>query len=207
MKILNKYSLKDILLQMLAIIIMGFGCGMLIKTGYGADTSNALFTGISNVTGLTPGTINALGSLVFTIIVFFLSRKRIGLGTLLVPLLVGFPVDIAISIWFKAPNLISGIIIDIISLYIISIGAAIIIEFELGASPYDGMALAIADIFNLRFFIAKYILDGFCVIVGYLLKGEVGIGTLLCFLVMGIFISFNRKVLRKLENKVSTKKS
>ena len=182
---------------------MGFGVGMLIKTGYGADTSNALFTGISNISGLSVGTVNSIAAVVMIIIVFFLSKKRIVLGTLFVPFLIGFPIDFAISIWFKAPNLISGIIIDIISLYIVAFGAAITIEFELGPSPYDCVSLAISDFFKLNYIVSKYILDGFCVVVGYLLKGEIGIGTLLCFLVIGIFISFNRKDLRKISNKIS----
>ena len=203
MEFLKRYTLKDILLQIIGVFIMGFGVGMLIKTGYGADTSNALFTGISNISNLSVGTINSVAAVVMIVIVFFLSRKRIVLGTLLVPFLVGFPIDLAISIWFKAPNLLSGIIIDIISLYIVSFGAAITIEFELGPSPYDCMALGISDFFKIKFVFAKYILDGFCVLVGFLLKGEIGVGTLLCFLVMGIFISINRKILRNIANKIS----
>lgn len=203
MEFLKRYTLKDILLQIIGVFIMGFGVGMLIKTGYGADTSNALFTGISNISNLSVGTINSIAAVVMIIIVFFLSRKRIVLGTLLVPFLIAFPIDLAISIWFRAPNLISGIIIDIISLYIVSFGAAITIEFELGPSPYDCMSLGISDFFKLKYIYAKYILDGFCVAVGYLLKGEIGVGTILCFLTMGIFISINRKVLRNIANKIS----
>ena len=177
---------------------MSFGCGMLVKAGYGADTSNALMTGIANMTGMSVGNTNAVATVVYIVISYFLSRKRIGPGTVLVPLIISFPMDFAIRICIKAPNLFTGILLDLAALYIVSFGAAITIEFDLGASPFDCLSLGIADRFHLNFVTAKYLLDAFCVVTGYLLKGEVGVGTLLCLLVMGPFISFNRKLLRKI---------
>ena len=197
------FDIKKLLLTVTGILIMAFGVGMLIKTGYGADTSNALLTGIANYVSLSIGQINSLATIVFIVVSFFLSRKRIGLGTVLVPLLISFPIDLAISICIKAPNLITGILLDLVSLYIVSFGAAITIEFELGASPFDCLSLGISDRFHLNYILAKYILDAFCVLTGFLLKGEVGIGTLLCLLVMGTFISFNRKLLRRIADRLS----
>ncbi len=197
MNIKESFSLKKILLMIAGVAIMAFGCGMLVKTGYGADTSNALLTGIANMTGFSVGNTNAIATVIFIIISFFLSRKRIGLGTILVPLIISFPIDFAIRVCIKAPDLLTGILLDLIALYIVSFGAAITIAFDLGASPFDCLSLGIADRFHLSFVTAKYLLDAFCVVTGYLLKGEVGIGTLLCLLVMGPFISFNQKLLSK----------
>ena len=198
MNIKEAFSLKKILLIIVGVAIMSFGCGMLVKAGYGADTSNALMTGIANMTGMSVGNTNAVATVVYIVISYFLSRKRIGPGTVLVPLIISFPMDFAIRICIKAPNLFTGILLDLAALYIVSFGAAITIEFDLGASPFDCLSLGIADRFHLNFVTAKYLLDAFCVVTGYLLKGEVGVGTLLCLLVMGPFISFNRKLLRKI---------
>ena len=184
--------------MVVGVAIMSFGCGMLVKTGYGADTSNALLTGIANKTGLSVGNTNAIATVVFIIISYFLSKKWIGLGTILVPLIISFPIDFAIKVCIKAPDLLTGILLDLVALYIVSFGAAITIEFDLGASPFDCLSLGIADRYNLNFVTAKYLLDAFCVGTGYLLKGEVGVGTLLCLLVMGPFISFNQKLLSRI---------
>ncbi len=193
----ESFSLKKILLMVAGIAIMSFGCGMLVKTGYGADTSNALLTGIANRTGFSVGNVNAVATVVFIVISYFLSKDRIGPGTVLVPLIISFPIDFAIRVCVKAPNLLTGILLDLVALYIVSFGAAITIAFDLGASPYDCLSLGIADYFHLNYIVAKYLLDAFCVVTGFLLKGEVGIGTLLCLLVMGPFISFNQKILSK----------
>ncbi len=202
MNIKEALTFKKILLIIVGIAIMSFGCGMLVKAGYGADTSNALMTGIANMTGMSVGNTNALATIVYIVISYFLSRKRIGLGTILVPLIISFPMDYAIRICVKAPDLLTGILLDLAALYIVSFGAAITIEFDLGASPFDCLSLGIADRFHLNYVTAKYLLDAFCVVSGLLLKGEVGVGTLLCLLVMGPFISFNRKLLGKLRKRV-----
>ena len=182
---------------------MAFGCGMLIKAGYGADTSNALLTGVANRVGLSVGNTNAIATVIFIVISYFLNKERIGLGTLLVPLVISFPIDFAIKVCTKAPNLFIGVLLDIVALYIVSFGAAITIEFDLGASPFDCLSLGISDRFHLKYVVAKYLLDAFCVVMGFLLKGEVGIGTLLCLLVMGPFISFNRKILSRFARNLS----
>lgn len=41
MNIKETFSLKKIVLMIVGVAIMSFDCGMLVKTGYGADTSNA----------------------------------------------------------------------------------------------------------------------------------------------------------------------
>ncbi len=197
MNMKESFSLKKILLMVAGIAIMSFGCGMLVKTGYGADTSNALLTGIANRTDFSVGKVNAVATVVFIVISYFLSKDRIGLGTVLVPLIISFPMDFAIRVCVKAPNLLTGILLDLVALYIVSLGAAITIAFDLGASPYDCLSLGISDYFHLNYVVAKYLLDAFCVVTGFLLKGEVGVGTLLCLLVMGPFISFNQKILNK----------
>ena len=203
MNIREMFSIRKLLLTILGIVIMSFGCGMLVKTGYGADTSNALLTGVAKLINLSVGNTNAIATVIFIIVSYCLSKKNIGLGTILVPLLISFPIDFAIRICVKAPNIFVGVLLDLVALYIVSFGAAITIEFELGASPFDCLSLGIADRFNLKFVVAKYLLDGFCVLTGFLLKGEVGIGTLLCLLVMGPFISFNQKLLRRITEKIS----
>ena len=196
-KLKEMFSVKKLLLTILGIAIMAFGCGMLIKTGYGADTSNALLTGIANYVPFSIGNVNALATLVFIVVSFFLSRERIGPGTLIVPLVISFPIDLAMKVCVKAPTLFAGVLLDLLALYIVSFGAAIMIEFDLGASPFDCLSLGVSDRFHLNYIVAKYIVDAFCVVVGFLLKGEVGIGTILCLLVMGTFISFNRKLLSR----------
>ena len=203
MNIKEMFSFKKILLTVVGVLIMAFGCGMLIKAGYGADTSNALLTGVANRVGLSVGNTNAIATVIFIVISYFLSKERIGLGTLLVPLVISFPIDFAIKVCTKAPNLFIGVLLDIVALYIVSFGAAITIEFDLGASPFDCLSLGISDRFHLKYVVAKYLLDAFCVVMGFLLKGEVGIGTLLCLLVMGPFISFNRKILSRFARNLS----
>lgn len=71
MNIKETFSLKKIVLMIVGVAIMSFGCGMLVKTGYGADTSNALSTGIANMTGISVGNTNAIATVIFIIISYY----------------------------------------------------------------------------------------------------------------------------------------
>ena len=193
-----RFDAKKILLSVIGMLIMAFGCGMLIKAGWGADTSNALMTGIAAHTPLTVGQVNAVGSAVMIVLVYLLQKKYIGIAMFVTVLLIQFPIDLAISICPSFTNVFAGALADVVSCYVISFGACMMIAAGLGCSPYDGLALTISDRFHIRFMIAKYLLDGFCVVMGLLLGGEVGLGTIIVFLCMGYFISFNRQLMKKL---------
>lgn len=194
---LEKVDYKKLLMSFIGIMIMGFGCGMLVKVGYGADTSNSFFTGLSKISGINIGNMNALMSLIMLILVYLLNKKRIGIGTILVPFIISFPVNFANDICIEANNYLSAFLLDIIALFIVGFGAAITIETDLGASPYDALTLAISDFFKIKFIYAKYLIDGFCIFMGFLLGGEIGLGTILCFLLMGIFLNLNRNIVKK----------
>ncbi len=194
--------IKKLLFASLGLLIMGFGCGMLVKTGWGADTSNALYTGIASHTRFTVGQINMFGNVVFVILVFLIEKKYLGIAMIPAVLLIRYPVDFAIAVLPSAENLISAVILDILALFITAIGASMMIEAGLGCGPYDAFVLAVSERFRIRFLYVKYAADGFCILSGLLLKGEVGIGTLLCFLLIGLFIDRSRKLMKTLMERV-----
>ena len=198
----QKYDVKTILWTIAGLLIMGFGCGMLVKTGWGADTSNALFTGIARHTRFTVGQINMFGTFVFVLLVWILDKSLIGPAMFLTVLLIRFPVDFAIAVLPAAENLFIAVICDLLALYITSIGASMMIVSGLGCSPYDGLVLAISNRFHIPFLYAKYGMDGFCIVSGLLLKGEVGLGTVLCFLLIGLFIDHNRTLMKNVMERI-----
>ncbi|MBQ1476877.1 MAG: hypothetical protein IIZ33_01870 [Erysipelotrichaceae bacterium] len=190
---MSKIRGKDLLVSIAGLFIMGFGCGMMVKSGWGADTTNAFFSGISKSTGLSVGSINAIANVIMVIVIYFLEKKYIGISMFLAIFLIKFPVDLAISICPSYQSVLTAGIGLVIALFIVSFGASMMIVSGLGCSPYDGLVLSISGRFHLPYLAVKYAADAVCVLGGWLFHGEVGLGTLLCFLLMGSFISFNRK--------------
>lgn len=188
---------KRIVLGVAGLLLVGFGGGMLVKTGYGADTLNAFFTGIAARSGLSLGTINTIFNATMIFFIYFMNRKLVGIGMVLSIFVLKFPIDYAIAVYPASPNIIVGIASGILSLTVFSFGAALMIESDLGCTVYDGITLIITEKTRFPFKVVRFVCDGFALFMGILFQGEIGIGTILSFFLMAPCIDGFRKIIRK----------
>lgn len=196
-------KIKKYIFAIVGIAIMGFGCGMLVKTGIGTDTVNCLTTGIANSLNITVGQATTLFNVVVVAIVFFVDKKMIKAAMILSVFLTQYPIDFAISIYFEAPNLIVGILSDILSIYVFTLGAAMMICSDCGSNVYDGLILAVSNVTKKKYITIKYIADALFILIGYLLGGEVGVGTIVSFILVGFLINEHMKFINKhIKNKI-----
>lgn len=66
----------------------------------------------------------------------------------------------------------------------------------MGCTVYDGLTLIAADRTKLPFRIVRLICDGIALIMGILLGGEIGMGTVLSFLLMAPWIDNFRRFIK-----------
>lgn len=84
-----------------------------------------------------------------------------------------------------------------IGLCILSYGAAMYIEANLGISPYDSLSIIAAENFNKNYTISRITQDVISVMIGFFLGSTVGIATVLIALSLGYLISHFRTSIRK----------
>ncbi len=188
---------EKLILGIIGLIFVGVGAGMLVKTGYGADTLNACFTGIVKKTGLSLGTITTIFNAIMIILIYFIKPKLVGIGMILSVFILKFPIDFVIAVYPAGSNIWLGLCSDILSLIIFSFGAALMIESEMGCTVYDGLTLIATDKAHLPFRIVRLFCDGICFVLGFIFGGEIGIGTILSFLLMAPCIDGFRKIIQK----------
>jgi len=99
-------------------------------------------------------------------------------------------------------GLIYKIIICIIGTFIIAIGVTIYIFTDLGVGATDGISELISDKTKFSYRTVRVISDFLLVIIGYLMGGVVGIGTLIITFFAGPFIQFTRKLLAPFLKKI-----
>lgn len=191
--LLDRLNAKNLTMGLVGLLLVGFGSGMLVKTGYGADTLNGIFAGIARLTGLSLGTVSAIANGLILVFIFFVKRELVGIGMLLSALVLKFPIDFAMSVYPASPNLAVGICSDILSLAVFCLGVALMIESQLGVTGYDGLTLIATEKSKKPFRRVRLVCDGITLVLAFLLKGEIGIGTVLGFLLMAPFIDFYRK--------------
>ena len=89
---------------------------------------------------------------------------------------------------------------------ILAYGMTIVIKSDAGTGPNDLVAVVISDKLHRKFSIVRVIVDVLFVLVGFLLGGSFGIGTIICaFLVgpvAGFFLPVNEKLVQSVLKKV-----
>ena len=82
----------------------------------------------------------------------------------------------------------------LLTLPVVSLGVSLYQSSELGASPYDSLALILDDRFpKIPYFWCRIAVDGTSTLLAFLLGGIVGWGTLACALCLGPFVHFFNK--------------
>ena len=184
---------KRILMTVIGVLLCGAGAGMYDFSHFGMDPFMVLSHGIWKHTGLGFGTVNMIVNLVFLVFVFFINRRKIGLGTVLNMLILGYVVEF-VSAFFKScfpdPALWLRALILLAATVVLCFSSSLYFTADLGVSTYDAFALTLAERTPIKFKFCRIGTDLCCVITGFLLGAVVGIGTLVTAFFMGPLISF-----------------
>lgn len=191
-------------LFLIGIIILTFGARMILLSELGVGGLDAIAIGLSKLTGNTIGTmISILG---FTIILVgnVLSRK-INLFPLGVSLLIGEcydlwgilvfnQIDLEIRTPYSGYLFLGGILIA-------PLGAALYISSKLSTGPVDYLMLSIKSYFKGSIQNSRIFIETLFVIIGCLVGGPIGVGTICIMLFWGPILQVYCRVIEKIIRK------
>ena len=177
-----KNKLKRWIMTLSGIVFMGVGVAAATVPELGTDPLAGFNEVLSKMTGISLGRMTSLVQALMIVLCLIFNRKSIGIGTLLSMYLVQFPIDVTVSALSKPQSVITGIIFVLIGTALIALGAELVITADLGIGPYDAFITTVGKLIGLKFTYAKYIFDGTFLVLTLLLKGNVGIGTLIILL-------------------------
>jgi uncharacterized membrane protein YczE len=159
------------------LLALGIGIAMMVEAGLGVSPYDVLHQGLADLTGLSFGTVVILlGAIV--LVVWIPLGQRFGIGTVINTVTVGLIVDAFLE-WSPTPEtlglrwvyLLGGILI-------IAFGVGLYIGAGLGPGPRDGLMTGIAAK-GYPLWLVRTGLELTALVAGWLLGGDVGIGTLL----------------------------
>lgn len=193
------------------VVMMGLAISWLVPCGFGTDGYTALNLAVSNKLGIMFGTWQALFNIILFIPIIIWGRKMIGFGMFANMLLVGYVCDFFSWIWsiVLPQNMFEPmwvrIVIVVPALLCFVFGAAIYMDMDLGASPYDALPFIIHERFDkIPFKVLRISYDLLFVIIGYFFGAPFSAVTLAMAFLLGPVIEFVGKKLKPLilkENK------
>jgi len=197
---------------MVGLAIAHLGVTLFLLVNLGSDPFNVLIQGIFRfMTSLTPvpfithGRVHIAISLLIIFILLFVDRSYIKIGTLLCMIFGGPIIDffslLLNPIIDNIVNLPIRIIILALGCAILAFGMTIVIKSDAGTGPNDLVAVVISDKLKKKFSIIRILVDSIFVLLGWLLGGTFGIGTIICAAlvgpVAGFFMPFSEKLCSK----------
>ena len=186
----------------IGILIVGIGIVLTIKAGLGVSPWSVFHIGLTKYLNLTVGRVGQLTGVVIILVSFLLGRKPT-FGTLLNILLIGFIIDWMMLLISKPNNLFMQYLYLILGIFVFGLGAGLYISAQCGTGPRDGLMMALDSKFDFDIGWVRSGIETVVLIIGYLLGGPIGIGTLLIALGIGPVVSISLKVMNKLFNSSS----
>ena len=169
--------------------LYSLGIVMTIQAHIGYEPWDVFHVGLARTTGLSIGTVLVIVGLVIVILIALLG-ERLGLGTLLNMVLIGVFIDLimALGVIHQARSLLIGIPMLLTGLLIIAVASYLYISSAFGAGPRDSLMVVLSRKTKLPIGVCRGAVELSVTLVGWLLGGMVGIGTVISVLMIGVFI-------------------
>ena len=184
--------IKRVILFFVGLLALSLGSVHMIKVSkLGVQPFDVLYIGLHQKTSISIGFASiSIGILLLTV-AFILHKQKLKIGTILDVICLGLFVDLFLYLDFiiTPTTFIWKVFFLIFGAVLISLGAALTIFSNLGAR-FDTFMLAIHKRFGLSVKVSTTIIEGGALLVGLLLGGPIGIGTIVVCLLMGPLIEF-----------------
>lgn len=193
---LNKPSLlKRLLFVLLSIICSSFGVSCYYACGLGADPISVFVDGQHAILGLSYGQVTTINNIVLVALMFFFARRYFHIGTLISCFLTGPLIDLfegMLRTAFPAETAPLAIKITLLAtgVLMMALGVGLFITVDMGVGAFDFPPLKLRDVTPISLKWTRMIFDALYVIVGFLLGGVVGIGTIAGVLLTGPVMTF-----------------
>ena len=179
------------------LFLYAVGIVLTIKANIGYGPWEVFHVGLGKTIGISIGNASIIVGLIIIVITVLMGEK-VGVGTILNMILIGLFLDILLisNIVPIIENIYVGILVLVLGLYIISIGSYFYIGSGFGAGPRDGLMVALTRKTKLPIGVIRSIIELIATIIGWLLGGMVGIGTLISVIAIGFCIQSTFRLLK-----------
>lgn len=175
---------RDLIVIQVGFMLYGLALSMIVRANLGTSTWLVLEVALANILGLKIGTMSVYMG--FIVLIFaLLLRERVGWGTLGNILCIGPWINLFLSVIPEVNNLVLQIGMFLLAVLIQGVASAIYIGVDAGAGPRDSLMLAINRKFGLSIRMARGSIEVLVVLIGWLLGGPAGFGTVAFALLIG----------------------
>ncbi|TBN58007.1 hypothetical protein EYE40_11715 [Glaciihabitans arcticus] len=179
---------RRIVQLVVGVIFYGLAIALIVRGAIGVAPWDVLTQGIGKQTGLSFGVITVIVS-VIVLLLWIPIRQKPGIGTVLNTLLVGPSAELGLALipeqselWVRIPLFIAGLVL-------LAIATGLYIGARFGPGPRDGLMTGIHHRWGVKIWIVRTSIEVVVLSIGWLLGGNVGIGTVAFALLIGPMVN------------------
>lgn len=185
------------------LFFISLGINITISSSFGVGGWDAANIGMVSQFGMSIGFWLNIWAIVYILISAVLEKKRPKIECFLTSIILGICID-GWNLYFSTLQIDGSVlrfIVFLLGISTTSFGAGLYLVSELPVNPIDHLMMVLTKRFSLSITTAKYIVEGSGMLLGFLLGGPVGLGTILMILIFGPMIQFWTKRSRVMLNK------
>lgn len=169
---------------LIGLFLYGIGIALIVRGAIGVAPWDVLTQGIDKHTHLGFGLITVLTSAV--VLLFWIPiRQKPGIGTVLNALLVGPAADVGLWLTPEGLDLWLRLILFAAGLLVLAIATGLYIGAHFGPGPRDGLMTGLHKRTGWKIWIVRTGLEVIVLAIGWMLGGNVGVGTVLFAVLIG----------------------
>ena len=184
-----------------AVLCNGMAISLFILAGFGLDSISVFSAGLANVFHTTVGMASLGFYFVVILVTFFVDRRYISGATVLSLIIVGPSIDLFTKVFSHIVSPESEIAVRILFFVLawlsLSFAVALYLSTHFGISGAEMIPVIVSDKTHRQFRWCKVAFDITVIIVGILLGGAFGVGTIIVGFITGPTIQFFRRKLEK----------
>lgn len=201
---MKKEKIINLILAIVGIILVGTGVAFNAAAALGNDPIGIVYDGIRNAANLSAeqlGTASNIVNIALVILVFFLDKHYVNIGTFIYIIPYGSIVALGGKLYHVLfptqglPIQICGATLGCLLLYT---GVAMYITADIGLDPFTGMVMVLKDKIGKEYRTVKIGFDISCIVLGFVLGGKLGVITIITALTAGPVIQFLSNVIKNL---------
>lgn len=186
-------GIKSLLVKTLKIciglFITGIGTAMMYMVNWGSAPAATIGDGVHVAFHLSYGVAGILVNIFFLVVLVFLDRKLISIGTILATFFMGIFIDVGVFLIQPFYTDTLPVVLKAVVLFlggaITAVGLGYYVGVNFGIGAIDGMSVALNKRFGIPFTICRWGVDIVITAAGILLGGTWGAGTILSVVITG----------------------
>jgi uncharacterized membrane protein YczE len=188
--------IRDFIVIQIGFLLYGLAIALIVRANLGTGTWLVLEVALANILGIKIGTMTVYMGFLILIIALAL-REQVGWGTLGNILSIGPWLNLALDL-ISTPknNLALQIAMFVSGVLIQGVATAVYIGVDAGAGPRDSLMLAIQRTTGVSLRLARGAIELIVVLIGWLLGGPLGVGTIIFALLIGPSVQWAFKLFK-----------